>query len=139
MSDPKSLRDILSAPVKETEIGDVIHALSGNDELQTVVRRLAFQRDTKATGIYTVAHEAIDVAKVYAMAEDLSDKPSFTAIRRLIDCLRECAMEAEIGHEMSCFRVELLHRHGLTDSSDPAFGPIKYPDQGKPQGDPEPF
>ena len=81
-----------------------------------------------------------DVAETYAWAER---QPIITLHKAhaiaLIACIRECAMEAEIGHELSGFRVELLRRHGLTDSSDPAFGPVKYPDQGRPHSDTEPF
>jgi hypothetical protein len=47
-------------------------------------------------------------------------------LKRMINCIRECAMEAEIGHEMGNFRVTLLQRYGLTDGTDPAFGPPKY-------------
>ena len=76
-----------------------------------------------------------DIAAMYA--EPIRPL-SIDQLKRIIECIRDCAMEAEIGHELSGFRVELLRRHGLTDSSDPAFGPVKYPDQG-PKSEPEPL
>ena len=45
ISAPRNLRDILSVPVKEAEIGQLLEALNGFEELQLIVRRMAYQRD----------------------------------------------------------------------------------------------
>ena len=50
MSDKRSLSDILSEPVKESEIGDLFVALNGFETLQTIVRRLAYQRPNAMIG-----------------------------------------------------------------------------------------
>lgn len=86
----------------------------------------------------------LDVALLYATPPHAEHgEEGFVTIRlehlqRVIRALREAALEAEIGFEISGHRVVVLQRHDLTDRADPAFGPVLWPGQGpRPGAEPE--